>query len=148
MFQLVSMESTIIVYVHNNLYQWLSQNLDFSLDMLFVKLLSAADPVIAHPVAYIFNLYLQSGKFINEWKYAKVILLFKSGPAMERNNYRPILILSILSKVLSLYFSKNLEEFQILTVAQCGFRQLHFTVTALIQVTDCWLENIDNGCIY
>ncbi len=76
------------------------ENKDVGLDRLPGRLLRASAPDIAHPLAYIFNLSLKSGKFINEWKYAKVIPLFKSGPAMERNNYRPISILPILSKVL------------------------------------------------
>ncbi len=73
------------------------ENKAVGLDKLPGRLLRAAAPVIAHPLAYIFNLSLKSGKFINEWKYAKVIPLFKSGPAIERNNYRPISILPILS---------------------------------------------------
>ncbi len=70
--------------------------------------------------------------------------MFKSGSSMERNNYRSISILPILSKVLERFvhtsFTVFLEEFKLLTVAQSGFRQLHSTVTALLQVTDHWLE--------
>ncbi len=47
------------------------------------RLLRAAAPVIADPLAYTFNLSLHSGTYTNEWKYAKVIPLFKFGPAME-----------------------------------------------------------------
>ncbi len=32
-------------------------------------------------------------------------------------------------------------------MAQSGFRQLHSTVTELLQVTDCWLINIDKGLV-
>ncbi len=71
--------------------------------------------------------------------------------SMERNNYRPISILPILSKVLERFlhtsFTVFLEEFKLLTVAQSGFRQLHSTVTALLQVSDRWLENIDKGLV-
>ncbi len=91
-------------------------------------------------MAYILNLSLQSGKFISEWKHAKVQPLFKSGPAMETNNYRPISILPILSKLLERFvhisFSEYLEEHNLLTIAQSGFRRLHSTVTSLLHVTD------------
>ncbi len=40
-----------------------------------------------------------------------------------------------------------LEEFKLLSVAQSGFRQLQSTATALLQVTDRWLENIDKGLV-
>ncbi len=45
------------------------------------------------------------------------------------------------------FFTLFLEEFKLLTVAQSGFKQLHSTVTALLQVTDRWLENIDKGLV-
>ncbi len=96
------------------------------LDRLPGRLQRAAGPVIAHHLAYIFNIYLQSGKFINKSKYAKVLPLFKSCPPMERNNYRPIYILPILSKVLERFvytsFTVFLEEFNLLRVTQSGFR--------------------------
>ncbi len=57
----------------------------------------------------------------------------------------------MLSKVLERFvhtsFTVFLEEFKLLTVAQSGFRQLHSTLTALLQVIDRWLENIDKGLV-
>ncbi len=60
------------------------------LDRLPGRLLRADAPIISEHLAYILNLSLQSGKFISEWKHAKVLPLFKSGSAMETNNYSPI----------------------------------------------------------
>ena len=40
-----------------------------------------------------------------------------------------------------LYFSDN----SILSKFQSGFRPLHSTVSALIQMCDDWFENMDNG---
>ncbi len=110
------------------------------LDRLPGRLLRAAVPIISEPWAHILNLYLQSGKFISEWKHAKVLPILKSGLAMETNNYRPISILPILSKLLQRFvhisFSEYLEEHNLLTIAQSGFRRLHSTVTSLLHVTD------------
>jgi len=70
---------------------------------------------------------------------------------MDTNNYRPISILPILSKVLERFvhnsFTEFLEEYKFLTIAQSGFRRLHSTVTSLLNVTDRWLKNIDNGLV-
>ncbi len=71
------------------------------------KLLSAAAPMIAKPLAFILNLSLQSGNFTSEWKHAKVLPLHKTGPQIERNNYRPISILPILSKILERFVRSN-----------------------------------------
>ena len=49
---------------------------------------------------YIINLSLQSGSVPMEWKAAKIIPLFKSGSMDELDNYRPISILPVLSKIL------------------------------------------------
>ncbi len=67
------------------------ENKAVGLDRILGRLLRAVAPIISESLAYILNLSLQSGKFISERKHAKVIPLFKSGPAMETNNYRPIL---------------------------------------------------------
>ncbi len=44
-------------------------------------------------------------------------------------------------------FSEYLEEHNLLTIAQSGFRRLHSTVTSLLHVTDRWLMNIDKGFV-
>jgi hypothetical protein len=53
-------------------------------------------PVLNH----IMNLSLSQGVFPNQLKVAKVIPLFKSGDKMLVNNYRPVSVLSIFSKIL------------------------------------------------
>ncbi len=57
------------------------------------------------------NKSLQNGKYITEWKHAKVITLHKSGPTIERNNYRPISILLILSKVLERFVHSYYSDY-------------------------------------
>ncbi len=107
----------------------MSENKAVGLDRLPGKLLRAAAPVIAHQLSTILNKSLQSRQFITEWKHAKVISLFKSGLSMETNNYRPLSILPILSKLLERFvhnhFTAFLEEYKLLTVEQSGFRRLH-----------------------
>ncbi len=131
--------------------QSMPENKAVGLDKLPGKLLRAAAPIIAQPLAFILNLSLQSGNFINEWKHAKVLPLHKTRPQMERNNYRPISILPILSKILERFvhsnFSQFLDKHNHITITQSGFRKLHSTVTALLNVTDKWLRNIDNGLV-
>ncbi len=99
------------------------------------------------------NKSLQNGKFITEWKNAKVIPLDKSGPNIdiERNNCRPISILPILTKVLEKEnhscYGDYLTEFKLFTIAQSGLKKLHPTVTSLMHITDRWLSNIDKGLV-
>ena len=48
----------------------------------------------------LYNRSLQSAVFPNIWKMGKVTALFKSGSRLDANNYRPIAVLTTLSKIL------------------------------------------------
>ena len=50
-------------------------------------------------VTHRINLSIETGAVPSEWKQAKVVPLFKSGNKVELDNYRPISILPILSKI-------------------------------------------------
>ena len=65
------------------------------------------------------------------------------------NNYRPISILPVLSKVLEKHvhdcLSAFLKEYNLLHKTQSGFRSQHSCETALVQMIDTWLNAMDNG---
>ena len=127
------------------------ENKYVGLDRLPGRLLRAAAPVMWQLLVLIINLSLKSGKFITEWKHAKVLQLYKSGPSMETNNYRSISILPVLSKLLVRFgrssYTDYLEEHKLLTIAQSGLRRLHSNVTSLLNVINRWLNNIDKGLV-
>lgn len=54
---------------------------------------------IVKPLKILFNSSLQSGVFHNEWKLSLITPLYKSGDKSDVVNYRPISILSAISKV-------------------------------------------------
>ena len=78
----------------------LKRNKSTGLDNLAPGMLKDTATIITKPLAYIINLSLQSGSVPLEWKAAKVIPLFKGGSMVELDNYRPISILPVLSKIL------------------------------------------------
>ncbi len=121
------------------------------LDKISIRFLRIAAPIISKHLTFIVNNSLQNGKFITEWKHAKVIPLHKSGPTIERNNYRQISILRNLSNILERFvhscYSDYLTQFKLFTIAQSLLRKLHFTVTSLIHIADRWLSNIDKGLV-
>ncbi len=49
--------------------------------------LKAGAPVICDSLAFIMNLSIYTEIFVNDWKVAKVILLYQSGNASEVSNY-------------------------------------------------------------
>ena len=112
------------------------------LDSFSVK--TAAD-VIAAPLHHIITLSILQEKFPTSWKYSKVIPLHKKGSQLEKKNYRPVAILSPLSKVLEKivfeqmyeYFSRN----KIFHENLHGYRQYRSTQTALLSMYDRWVRN-------
>ena len=81
----------------------------------------------------------------------KVIPLFKQGERLDLNNYRPISIIPVVAKVFERIIYDQLygylTETNLISGHQSGFRSLHSTVTALLEATDNWAYNIDQGSL-
>ena len=89
------------------------------------------------------------GKWEKNMKEAKVAPLYKNGPHEDVNNYRPISILPVLSKVLEKHVHESLSNFlhhyKLLHKTQSGFRAQHSCETALVNMIDLWLNAIDKS---
>ena len=71
----------------------------FGFDKVHPLLLSSAAPIIYSPLTFVINLSLKQDIFPDSLKVAKVIPNFKQGSRSLCNNYRPISVLSALSKI-------------------------------------------------
>lgn len=113
------------------------------------RLLKIAAPFISDSLAYLCNLSFRSGEFPSFWKCAKVKPLHKSGACDDVNNYRPISILPVLSKLIEKHvhdaFMSFLNEYDLLYVNQSGFRPKHSCETALISMVGKWLQAVNDG---
>ena len=81
------------------------------LDGFQAKVLKLAAPTICKPLAYKCNLSLLTSTFPFDWKQAKVTLIFKDGDKTDVGNYRPISVLSIVSKILERAVHDQLYSF-------------------------------------
>jgi len=93
------------------------------------------------------------GTFPNKLKLAKVTRFFKKGSRQDKDNYRPISVLSIFSKIFekAMYkrFYSYLECHSILYPSQFGFRRKYSTNHTLLSITESIRNSIDNnefGC--
>lgn len=126
----------------------LNINKSTGLDGIGTRFLKSSVNVIANPITKIINLSISKCKFPQKFKMAKITPIYKKGPKSDRNNYRPISILPVLSKLIEKHITDHLktflEENKLLHTQQSGFRTNHSCETALTAVIDNWIEAINN----
>ena len=117
-------------------------------DKIPTTLVKDAAEFISQPLMMIFYASLKLGVFPDIWKLAKVSPIFKTGARNNKNNYRPISVLSIFSKLIEKIVHDQLLAFmqlyKILIPNQFAFKKLHSTITSLINVSDYWYENMND----
>ena len=76
-------------------------------------------------------------------------LYTKNGSKSDPNSYRQISILPTLSKIIERHISTKLLSFltkhNVIESIQSGFRKSHSCCTALINLIDKWLKDVDGG---
>ena len=121
------------------------------LDKISTKLLKLAGDTIIESLLKIFNLSLKTGIFPDDWKLAKVTLIYKSEDKTLCENYRPISVISNVAKIFEKLVCKQLNTFlennSIIAKNQLGFRRNHSTKTSLLHSTETWLKSMDQGQI-
>jgi hypothetical protein len=102
----------------------------------------------ASSLSSLINKCLNQGLFPNELKIAIVKPVHKSGAKTELNNYRPIAILPIFSKVyeyaISNRFNAHLKNNHIISDFQFGFVSKSNTETAVLHIMSTIYNNIEN----
>ena len=97
-------------------------------------------PQIVDPLVHIINSSLTTGHVPNSMKIAKVIPIYKKGEKDDVNNYRPISLLTFISKILERIVYIRTERFlktcDIFSKFQFGFRENHSTTHALLTLID------------
>jgi hypothetical protein len=117
------------------------------LDGLLVRFLQLIINQISPVLCHIINKSLTIGKVPNMWKLAKVTPLYKSGNLNDLNNYRPISVLSSISKIIEKIVCKHLLEYltlnKLISDKQFGFRSRYSTVDALLSIQKIALGSVN-----
>ena len=117
-------------------------------DNISTYFLRITTSVQAPILEFYFAKAFEYGNFPSSLKIAKVIPLFKSGSKHETQNFRPVSLLSNISKVLEKLIKERLVKFlhqhKIIFEHQYGFRENHSTTHALIDILTACYDNIEN----
>ena len=102
------------------------------------KMLKLSEPVISPLLTDIFNESFTSGVFPSTLKFAKILPIHKGGSKLSINNYRPISLLPIFSKILEKLMHERLlhflEQNKIIFEHQFGFQKGKSTTLAIMDL--------------
>ena len=103
--------------------------------------------VVSRPLSIIINQSLCTGIFPDKLKIAKVIPLFKKDDDKSFGNYRPISLLSSISKIFERVAFNQLYDYltsnDLLYESQYGFRKYHSTELAALEFTNRIKQEMD-----
>ena len=129
--------------------QTLDMNSAAGPDELHPALLKNCCESLAYPLYKIMCLSLAEAHLPQEWKSSIVVPIFKKGSRYNPLNYRPISLTSVPCKVLERiivdHLNSYLEDENLLTEHQFGFRSGHSTMDQLLLVYDEISKWVDDG---
>jgi len=116
-------------------------------DLLSNRMIKAEKYRFAKILKPLINDSIEQGVFPECLKSAIVIPIYKKGNTKDMNNYRPISLLSVLSKVFEKVINKQLTDIVengFIDDNQFGFRKAHSTEDALLKFADTVQKELSN----
>ena len=118
-------------------------------DNLPSKYLKLVIEDITSPICHIINECIKRNIFPNQWKISRISPIPKISKPLELNDYRPISILPVLSKVYERIILSQIvtyiESHHLLSEKQSGFRKGHSTITTALKLRDDILKAMNKG---
>ena len=112
----------------------------FSFDCLSNKLIKFLKFELALPLSHIINVSLKLSHVPQNWKEARCVPIYKKGSRQEVGNFRPICLLSTISKicekVVSYQVTNYMEQNNLFFSKQFGYRAKHSCQDLLLQYFD------------
>jgi hypothetical protein len=117
-------------------------------DGISSKIIKLAKKELVYPLTHLINISIATGVFPKSLKDAFIVPLHKEGDCQEPQNYRPIAILNVLSKLyeraVNIQLMRYLEDNGILVQTQYGFRPGKGTKEAVSDFAEFITSALDN----
>ena len=123
-------------------------------DEISARILKETATTIAPSLCKLLNRSLREGYIPSEWKLANVVPVYKKDKKGHVENYRPISLLCIISKVIERCVLNRINDRLEDLIADCqhGFRSRHLCVTNLLETLDYIGAVLDRAgqvdCVY
>lgn len=118
-------------------------------DDIPARVVKQSAPYICDILADSINYSVSNGSFPDKLKMGLTIPIFKKGDRGLVDNYRPITMLSVFSKIFEKAVYTRLvnfiEDHSLFTECQHGFRPRRSTTTAICSIVQSISERLDNG---
>ena len=118
-------------------------------DNLPVSLIKPIADHLASPLTHIINTGIAENTFHQQWKIGKVTPIPKTEQSTTPDQFRPVTVLPILSKIFERLMAKQIVDYidqhQIYKQTQSGFRKRHSTETLLMKIRDDIVGAMNKG---
>ena len=116
-------------------------------DGISSKILNLARPVIVKPITNLINLTIEYSKFPDNAKKAMVTPLHKKNSNLDEENYRPVSILPVISKIyeraineqVCIFFSQHFNTYL------SAFRPVYECQSTLLRIIEDWKQALDEN---
>ena len=111
------------------------------------KILKENSDILADFLHTSFNEFVKKSEFPSVLKQANITPVYKKGERKCENNYRPVSILSNVSKIFERIMFRQISNYMdsFFSKYQCGFRKGYSTQQCLLSMIEKWEPAVDNG---
>jgi len=122
-------------------------------DKIPARILKAGASVLTFSLTNFINRCIEDARFPDLCKNSEVTPVYKKGDPLKKDNYRPVSVLTALSKILECIMSEQLMNFfnDVLSPSLSAYRSMYSTNNVIINCIEEWKNAIDQkmhvGCV-